>query len=101
MRRRPRRCWSAADFDPETGRFRAGSTIAAGTSVDVARLWYPTLDGDALAAIVVRVEETFRVGGIAHSVALPGVAETLANSVGVATSWGLPPTTAPGRRPRR
>ncbi len=81
-------------LNPETERFRAGSAIAAGTSVDVARLWYPTLDGDALGAIVARIDEGFRAGGIAHSVLLPGVTETLAALVaegrilGVATNDG-------------
>ncbi len=81
-------------LDRETQRFRAGSTIAAGTSVDVARLWYPTLDGDALGTIVARIDDGFRAGGLAHSVALPGVAETLAalsaegHILGVATNDG-------------
>lgn len=81
-------------LDPETERFRAGSTIAAGTTVDVARLWYPTLDGDALETIVTRIEEGFRAGGLAHSVTLPGVTKTLAALVaegrilGVATNDG-------------
>jgi phosphoglycolate phosphatase len=81
-------------FDPATGRFRAGSAIAAGTSVDVARLWYPTLDGDALAVIVAHADESFRLGAIEHSVALPGVAATLAelaelgHVMGVATNDG-------------
>ena len=81
-------------FDPETGRFRAGSTIAAGTSVDLARLWYPTLDGDALGTIVARIDQGFAAGGPSHSVLLPGVAETLAelagrgHVMGVATNDG-------------
>ncbi len=81
-------------FDPETGRFRAGSTIAAGTSVDLARLWYPTLDGDALGAIVQRIDSGFAAGGPGHAVLLPGVAETLAelkdrgHVMGVATNDG-------------
>ena len=81
-------------FDPASGRFRAGSTVAAGTSIDIARLWYPTLDGDALRKIVARVDESFRAGGLEHSVALPGVAETLAelagrgHVMGVATNDG-------------
>ena len=81
-------------FDPETGRFRAGSTIAAGTSVDLARLWYPTLDGDALGTIVARIDGGFAAGGANHSVLLPGVAETLGelkdrgHVMGVATNDG-------------
>ncbi len=81
-------------FDPETGRFRAGSTIAAGTSVDLARLWYPTLDGDALGTIVARIDEGFGVAAPDHSVVLPGVAETLTelagrgHVMGVATNDG-------------
>lgn len=81
-------------LDLATERFRPGSAIAAGTSVDVARLWYPTLDGDALATIVTRIDDGFRAGGLAHSVTLPGVAETLAaltadgHVLGVATNDG-------------
>lgn len=81
-------------FDPESGRFRAGSTIAAGTSVDLARLWYPTLDGDALGQIVARIDAGFSAGGSGHSVPLPGVAEALAtlkrrgHVLGVATNDG-------------
>ncbi len=81
-------------FDPASGRFRAGSTIAAGTSVDLARLWYPTLDGDALGAIVARIDRGFGAGGPNHSVLLPGVAETLSelsgrgHVMGVATNDG-------------
>ncbi len=87
-------------FDPETGRFRAGSTIAAGTSVDLAKLWYPTLDGDALGAIVQRIDNGFAAGGPGHSVALPGVVETLAelkgrgHVMGVATNDGTAIATA-------
>ena len=69
-------------FDPETGRFRAGSTIAAGTSVDLAKLWYPTIDGDALGTIVARIDEGFAAGGPNHSVLLPGVIETLTELAG-------------------
>ena len=81
-------------FDPETGRFRAGSTIAAGTSVDIAKLWYPTLDGDQLGAIVARIDNGFAAGGPNHSVLLPGVVETLSelagrgHIMGVATNDG-------------
>ncbi len=81
-------------FDPETGRFRAGSTIAAGTSVDLAKLWYPTLDGDALATIVARINTGFAAGGPNQSVLLPGVTETLSelagrgHVMGVATNDG-------------
>jgi phosphoglycolate phosphatase len=81
-------------FEPGTGRFRAGSTIAAGTSVDLARLWYPTLDGNALGTIVGRIDKGLSAGGLNHSVPLPGVAETLAeladrgHVLGVATNDG-------------
>ena len=81
-------------FDSETGRFRAGSTIAAGTTVDLAKLWYPTLDGDALGTIVARIDSGFAAGGPDHSVVLPGVVEALTalagrgHVMGVATNDG-------------
>ncbi len=81
-------------FDLETGRFRAGSTIAAGTSVDLAMLWYPTLDGDALATIVARINAGFAAGRPDHAIVLPGVSETLSelsgrgHVLGVATNDG-------------
>ncbi len=81
-------------FDPKSGRFRAGSTIAAGTSVDLAQLWYPTLDGDALGAIVARIDDGFNAGGPNHSVLLPGVTATLGelkdrgHVMGIATNDG-------------
>ncbi len=68
----------AGGLDPEAGTFRAGSVIAAGTAADVARLWFPALDGQALAAMVARIDRTFHEGGARCSVLLPGVPETLA-----------------------
>jgi phosphoglycolate phosphatase len=76
-------------FDPQTGRFRAGSTIAVGTSVDLAKLWYPTIDGKALGAIVERIDKGFFAGGLSHSVALPGVAETLTELAGQGRVMGV------------
>jgi phosphoglycolate phosphatase len=76
-------------FDPQSERFRAGSTIAAGTSVDLAKLWYPTLDGDALGTIVARIDKGFSAGGPNHSVLLPGVAETLGELYGRGCVMGV------------
>ena len=89
-------------LDPETGRFRAGSTIAAGTSVDVARLWYPTLDGDALATIVTRIDDGFR-GRWARPFGDAAGRDRDARGAGGARAmfWASPPMTARRRRRER
>lgn len=68
----------AGGFDPASGRFRAGSVLAAGTTTDIVALWYPALGGDRFSAMAARVDRAFFEGGIRHSVAIEGVAETLA-----------------------
>jgi len=98
---RPRPMLVKGGFDPQTGRFRAGSTIAVGTSVDLAKLWYPTIDGKALGAIVERIDKGFFAGGLSHSVALPGVAETLTELAGQGRVMGVATTTVPPRPCRR
>ena len=77
-----------------TGVFAAGSVLAAGNTLDLARLWYPELSGDALQRMVERLDRTFHANGVRRSVLLPGVRDTLATlatagfAMGVATSDG-------------
>jgi phosphoglycolate phosphatase len=77
---------------PATGKFRAGSAIGAGTSATIVELWHPELSGDALASAIAQMDRAFLEHGRAHSVALPGVAATLAQldrrgvTMGVATN---------------
>jgi phosphoglycolate phosphatase len=85
---------AAGGMDPQSGRVRAGSVLAAGNSVDIARTWFPALSPSALRATVARMDRIFYENGLRHSVPLPGVVETLAAlagrglAMGVATSDG-------------
>jgi phosphoglycolate phosphatase len=84
----------------ETGRCRAGSALAAGNTIDIARCWFPALNGAPFDTMVKRIDGAFYANGIRYSVALPGVAETLAAltadgvAMGVATSDGTAATRA-------
>jgi phosphoglycolate phosphatase len=81
-------------FDAASGRYRAGSALAAGTAADIARLWFPALAGDALTEMTARIDRAFYDNGILHSVPVAGAAETLdalaalGLVMGVATSDG-------------
>lgn len=81
-------------MDPESGYVRGGSVLAAGNAADIVSHWFPELAGRGLAAMVKRFDATFHANGVAFSVPLPGVAETLAALartgmiMGVATSDG-------------
>jgi phosphoglycolate phosphatase len=90
----------AGGFDPLTGRFAAGGLLAASHTVDIVRAWYPALAGPALDAMVARIDRVFYENGIACSVPLPGLRETLAVlkdggfAMGVATNDGTAATRA-------
>ncbi len=84
-------------YDAGTGRFRAGSIIAAGTIVETVDLWYPELAGRDQAArqlLVDRFNHACVIEGAAHAVALPGVESALTAldaagyHLGVATNDG-------------
>ena len=87
-------------MDPATDKFAAGSVLAAGNTLDVARLWYPQLSGDAFRQMVERLDRAFHANGVRYSVLLPGVRETLGTlhdhgfALGVATSDGTAATRA-------
>ena len=87
-------------FDPVTRRVRSGSTLAAGNTVDIARLWFPDLAPDPHRAMVARIDMVFHENGIRYSVPVPGLDTTLAAlaaggySMGVATSDGTAGTRA-------
>jgi phosphoglycolate phosphatase len=86
--------------DLQSGRVSAGSVLAAGNTIDIARAWFPALSASALAATIARLDRAFHENGVRHSVALPGVAETLealaarGYAMGVATSDGTAGSTA-------
>lgn len=90
----------AGGLDPETGKFRSGSVIGAGTTEMIAELWHPDDSPDARAARVVELDRAFHAHGKAHSVPFGDVAETLAELaaagyvLGVATNDGEAATLA-------
>ena len=81
-------------LDPETGRFRSGGALAAGNTIDIVRIWYPSLSRGAERAMVERIDRVFHANGITCSVPVPGLRQTLAAlaeagfTMGVATSDG-------------
>jgi phosphoglycolate phosphatase len=87
-------------FDPATRRVRSGSTLAAGNTIDIARLWFPELAPEPHRAMVARIDAAFYENGIRYSVPVPGLAATLAAlsangyAMGVATSDGTAGTRA-------
>lgn len=84
----------AGGFDLAAGRFVAGGALAAGTTHDIVRVWYPALDGEAFAAMVKRIDQIFYDNGLTCSVPVAGLTETLAAlkaagfAMGVATNDG-------------
>lgn len=81
-------------LDAASGRYRAGSALAAGTAVEIARLWFPALTGVAFTEMTARIDQAFYENGLRDSVPVAGAAETLAALaarglvMGVATSDG-------------
>ncbi len=79
---------------PVTGRFRAGSVIAAGTIDETVDLWYPTLRGAPRLAMITRFNHACATEGAARAVAIPGLSEMLevlhgqGYPLGVATNDG-------------
>jgi len=90
----------AGGLDPLTRRFRSGATLAAGTTVDIVRVWYPEFTDDEERAMVERIDRVFHDNGIRCSVPVPGLASTLAElegdglAMGVATNDGTAATRA-------
>ncbi len=90
----------AGGLDPASGRIRAGTVLAAGTTIDIARLWFPELAADAFDTLVVDIDAVFHRNGVSYSVPLPGLVETLETLdrmgfvMGVATSDGTAATKA-------
>jgi phosphoglycolate phosphatase len=84
----------AGGLDPQTGKFRSGSVIGAGTTEMIAALWHADLGPEEQAARVVELDRAFHAHGLAHSVPFADVAETLAELsaagfvLGVATNDG-------------
>jgi phosphoglycolate phosphatase len=79
----------AGGLDRATGRIRAGTVLAAGTTADIARLWFPELAGEAFATLVVDIDAIFHRNGIACSVPMPGLAATLDRLAGMGFVMGV------------
>jgi phosphoglycolate phosphatase len=73
----------------ETGQYRPGSVLAAGTSATITELWRPDLTGAALIEAIAAMDRAFYEHGRAHSVALPGVAAALAALAGRGIVMGV------------
>jgi phosphoglycolate phosphatase len=90
----------AGGFDRETGRFLAGGALAAGNTVDIVRIWYPSLAGSRLKAMVEQIDKVFYENGVHCSVPVPGLHATLRElhaaglAMGVATNDGTAATKA-------
>lgn len=90
----------AGGLDPLTRRFRSGAALAAGTTVDIVRIWYPEFSDDEERAMVERIDRVFHENGIRCSVPVPGLVSTLAAledagfAMGVATNDGTAATRA-------
>ncbi len=90
----------AGGLDPVTRRFRSGATLAAGTTVDIVKVWYPEFSDDEERAMVERIDRIFHENGIRCSVPVPGLSSALAEldaagmAMGVATNDGTAATHA-------
>lgn len=82
----------AGGLDPLSGRMAAGSVLGAGTTHDIVRLWFPSLDGEPFRAMTARIDARFHAHGASRSVAVPDLIETLQTldragyAMGVATN---------------
>lgn len=67
----------AAGLDIETGKFRSGSAIAAGTNADVVAAFYPNSSGEEFRVLVAEADRRSAKVGLKNSVPLPGVLDAL------------------------
>ncbi|WP_315918120.1 HAD family hydrolase [Mesorhizobium sp. SP-1A] len=68
---------SAAGLDFVAGCFKPDSVFAAGTNMDVVRLWFPELESEAQKEALTRFDRITSDQGSAMAVALPGMADAL------------------------
>lgn len=67
----------AAGLDHETGKFRSGSAIAAGTSADIISVFYPNSSGEEFRGLVADADRRALRVGFENAVPLPGALEAL------------------------
>ena len=79
----------AGGFLPETGKYQAGSVLAAGASDAVALLFYPGLSEAAQIERIAHIDRMFHDHGSVNSVVLDGVAETLVDLAGLGYIMGV------------
>ena len=84
--REARTILQAGGMDAESGRVRAGSVLAAGNTIDIVDLWFPSLAGAERERMLSRIDARFLENGVRYSVPVPGLSETLA----VLAAAGLP-----------
>jgi len=82
----------AGGLDPLSGRIEAGSVLGVGTTHDIVRLWFPSLQGASFRAMAARIDARFHAHGASRSIAVPDLIETLQTlaragyAMGVATN---------------
>ena len=79
----------AGGLDEVSGRYRPGAVLSAGNTLDITRLWFPTLGDRAFAAMVGRIDAAFHENGIRSSVPVAGLAETLGILAGMGLEMGV------------
>jgi phosphoglycolate phosphatase len=79
----------AGGLDPVSRRFTSGAPLAAGTTVDIVRVWYPEFSDDEERAMVERIDRVFHENGIRCSVPVPGLVSTLAELKGAGLTMGV------------
>lgn len=79
----------AGGLDPETGKFRSGSVIGAGTTEMMVELWHPGASPDEQAVLVADLDRAFHAHGLENSVPFDDVVETLAELAGAGYVLGV------------
>ena len=79
----------AGGMDPASGTVAAGSVLAAGNTLDIAKLWFPGLSGGEFGAMVDRIDAKFAENAARHSVPVAALAETLDTLAGLGLVMGV------------
>ena len=95
-------CCVAGGMDPESGRVSAGSALAAGNTIDIARVWYPAHSRRrSCRRWSSGSTPRFYENGIRCSVPVPGLEATLAELAASRIRDGCCDQRRHGRRPAR